>query len=214
MKKTKLIFLLSFPFLLTGCNFIKFNFVNDPNNPSIDVLPDNNYEYFSGDAIPTSDIQFEEIYIKDFQDDSRTIIERDLDTNEVLNEIIDQDKVKSVDEVSYIRQGEMGLQIGNYANRDNGVLSLTFNRVISYIELYIQPRWIIKPVETGYQYAPDKHVAVNVNQTKFIKIDEIKEDDRLNVFHKCIYKLEPNTDKIKINVFGARIYLNKIVTYY
>ena len=105
--------------------------------------------------------------------------------------------------------------IGAESTYVDGSLSLNFNVAIKNVEIKTKPYFYVKTAYNEEELVVDSEVAISVNNTGFIKLDETKDYENMTVAQStCSYHLTQESQTITLKVGKRRAIIEQITFYY
>lgn len=216
----KKVFLLIFPLILSGCTV---NFIKDPHAPGLDnsssVYKRNN-SFYGGDSINKAALTAHEITFVETEDEI-DFIESNIDT--FTTYCIDNDNiiqsVESLNDVSTFFHSEenealsSGIKVGYPSKSVNGDINFLLAANCRALEVFAYPRYgVIFDGEGSKIEIDSEKTGISANGSSYIAVATNQEFENLQIT-TCSFNFASESNKLNINVYGARVVITKIIIY-
>ena len=207
-------------FALTGCNIIEFS--KDSHEPGPVGSVESRQQtiaYFDGDHIEKGSLTAHELTFI-VEEDEVSIDKKNPSALKDL--IVDNDNIiQSIDkaeEISTFYSFEEnanignGLKVGYTSDLVDGNLNFTFNCSVKAAEITGFIRYGIKGLEEGNVLVVDENAAISANGSRYVRLPYNKDVSALEQ-KTCSFNFLSDGNTLKINVYGKRAVITKIVVY-
>lgn len=215
-KKLHLSYLIPLAFFLSGC---AFSFSRDEHDEGLEdgEIEEEVIEYYDGYGEVFNPEEYDAHPIDIITD----AIEQGPDfTSENQNEILalfqdDEASIASIISAQYVAESVDGLKVGHLNSSINGILDLGLAAPTppGFVEIYAVPRSVSISSQTGSYDSIDSPVAISLNDSKYVRLDTDFENIASIEETKCSYLLAEGTEHLKIEVYGQRAIITRIVIY-
>ena len=217
--KKRILLVLPMLALLTGCQEVKFGFSQGFYSSGLDheVSSSQNevpsYSYRSNDTLDTAGLNEANLIFtnidksySDLQDEEKIVSFFNFD-QAILTSISNPKYVGTKDDGTFF--------IGAESTYVNGTLTFNFNTAIKDVEIKAQPYYFIRTSYNQEELVADEEVAISVNDSGFIKLNETKDLENVTVKETtCAFHLAQESQTISLKVGKRRAIIKQITFYY
>ena len=218
MNKSKLL-VLPLIFMLTSCQEVKFGFEQGVYSSGLDKEVSSaeneapSYSYKKNDTLDNTGLNQAVLTFTNIKESASDI----QDVEKIAQYLhFSQEIFSSVVSPKYVGVKDNGtFFIGAESTYVDGSLSFNFNVAIKNVEIKAKPYFYVKTAYNEEELMVDSEVAISVNNTGFIKLDETKDNENVTVAQStCTYHLPQESQTITLKVGKRRAIIDQITSYY